>query len=157
MAYSLNSEVASLFRDITFSSTTAVTDTEVDNIIDEVDAEINGLLYDHYEVPITGVESLKIMKMISRYKAGHVVKTILEVNEQTSDKVQELQTNLELKANELIKKIIPTWDPKCCEWIDPVLKLSDATRKAAGPEATSLFSAPDNVSKREIKRGGDNW
>ena len=157
MAYCTNSDVASLFREITFSSDTAVTDTEVDDIITEVDAEINGLLYDHYEVPIVGTESLKIMKMISRYKAGHLVKTILETNEQTSDKVQEIQTNLEKKANELLKKIIPTWDEKCCEWIDPILKLSDATRKATSPDAASLFSAPSNVSGRQITKGGNNW
>lgn len=157
MAYATKSDVASLFRDITFDTDNAVTGTEVTNIITEVEAEINALLYDHYVVPITGIESLKIMKMISRYKAAHVVKTILETNEQTSDKVQDNQTNLEKKANDLLKKIIPTWDEKCCEWIDPVLKLTDATRKGTSPDAASVFSSANNVSKREIKRGGNNW
>lgn len=155
MAYATNSDVASLFRDITFDANTAVTDSEVDSIIEEVEAEINALLYDHYVVPITGTESLKIMKTISRYKAAHVVKTILEANEQYSDKVQEIQTNLEKKAMEMLKKIIPTWDGD--QWVDPILNLSDAVRKQTSPKSGSVFSAPNNVSTRQIKKGGDNW
>ena len=52
MAYSTNAQVASEFKSITFSSSTSVTDTEVDRFIVEADEEINYKIGRVYVVPI---------------------------------------------------------------------------------------------------------
>ena len=157
MAYTTVDKVKSLFRRLeikaatgTPSLDTVVTIEEVDDFILEVDAEIDAKLVDHYTVPITGVESLKIVGKISRMN-----KTILETTGQLSDRSQEVQTNLELKADKMLKETIPMWDSKCCEWIDPILQLSDAVRTAKSPKSGNLFQS--NVRTAVIKRGGDNW
>lgn len=162
MAYTTVDKVKSLFRRLeinaatgTSSLDTVVTTEEVDEFILEVDAEIDAKLSDHYTVPITGVEALKIVGKISRMKVAHMIKTILETTGQLSDRSQEVQTNLELKADKMLKETIPIWDSKCCEWVDPILQLTDATRIAKSPKTGNLFQS--NVRTAVIKRGGDNW
>lgn len=153
--YAAPADVAALFRDIEFDTDTAVTETEINDIIDEVEAEINAKMTRHYVVPVTGVESLKIMKKITRLKSAHMVKTILEAREELSDKVMEVQTNLEKKADAMLDDIIPTWDEKCCEWVDPRYELIDAERKQTSPVSGNLFSS--NTGTSVIKKGGNNW
>jgi len=155
MAYSTVDTVGSLFRDINFDTDTAVTITEVEDMIAEVDAEIDAKLSDHYNVPVTGVESLKILGKISRLKVAHLIKTILESTNEASDRVQDFQTNLEKKADALLNDIIPEWDSKCCEWVDPIIQLPDADRVEKSPKTGNLFQS--NSQAAEIKRGGNNW
>lgn len=153
MAYSTVDTVGSLFRDITFDTDTAVTTAEVELMISEVDAEIDAKLSDHYNVPIVGTESLKILGKISRLKVAHLIKTILESTNENSDRVQDVQTNLEKKADALLNDIIPTY--KNGEWVDPVIQLPDADRVELSPKTGNLFQS--NTRAPEIKRGGDNW
>lgn len=162
MAYTTVDNVKSMFRGISIEPTTddeqtdtAVTTEDVERFIDEVDAEINGLLYEYYETPITGTNALLIVGRISTYKVAHIIKTILESTEQTSDKAAEVQTNLEKKANQLIDQIIPHWDPKCCEWVVARLPLSDAEEKPVTPRTAAVFSSSEHDPV--IKKGGDNW
>ena len=162
MPYTTVEKVKSLFRDIEIEATTGtpandtvVTTEEVDEMISEVDAEIDAKLSDHYEVPITGTESLKIIGKISRLKVAHLIKTILESTAELSDRNQEVQTNLEKKAEKMLMDVIPRWDEKCCEWVDPIMQLTDATRTEKSPKSGNLFKA--NTTTRSIKRGGDNW
>lgn len=65
MAYCTNSDVSSEFKDITFSGTTVITNTEVDGFIAQADAFIDSYLSTKYEVPITGSISLLVLKTIS--------------------------------------------------------------------------------------------
>jgi len=132
-----------------------VTLEDVTRWIDEVDAEINGLLVDYYVVPITGVESLKIIGRISTYKVAHIVKTVLEATTESSDKNQEVQTNLEKKAMKMLDQIIPTFDSKVNRWLDPRLQLQDSTRKQKTPKSGNLFNS--NRGTNTITKGGDNW
>lgn len=155
MAYTTVAKVQSLFRDLDVNVNTAVTTTEVNDMISEVDAEIDGKLVDHYAVPIVGVESLKIIGKISRLKVGHLIKTILESTNQLSDREQEFQTNLEKKADKMLDDIIPTYNSQNNTWIDPILQLQDASAKAKTPKTGNLFQS--NVRAAVIKRGGTNW
>jgi len=162
MAYTTVAKVQSMFRAIEFAAATgseqtetAVTTEDVDEFILEADAEIDSKLVKFYTVPITGTEALKIVGQISKYKVAHVIKTILESDSQTSDHVQEVQTNLEMKANKLLDDIIPHWDAKCCEWVDPAMTLTDAPSKPRSPVTGSVFSSSAHTA--EIKRGGSNW
>ncbi|MCP3684540.1 MAG: hypothetical protein GY861_17885 [bacterium] len=162
MAYTTLAKVKSMFRGITIEAdtgdeqtNTAVTTEDVDDFIAEVDAEINGLLSDYYVTPITGTEALLVIGRIAKYKVAHIIKTILEAREELSDKNQEVQTNLEKKANMMLDQIIPTWDSDCCEWVDPRLQLADAVRKTISPKTGAVFGSSKNVAT--IKKGGDNW
>jgi phage gp36-like protein len=163
MAYTTVDNVKSMFRGIEIEpenvgspeENTAVTTEEVERFIDEVDAEINGLLYDYYDTPITGTNALLIVGRISTYKVAHIIKTILEATNENSDKKADVQTNLEKKANEMIDQIIPHWDQKCCEWIDPRLPLTDASMKAVSPKTAAVFDS--SVHEPVIKKGGNNW
>jgi hypothetical protein len=154
--YTSRANVQSLFRDLEVdAANTVIIESELDDIISEVEAEIDAKLYDFYVVPVTGTESIKILGKIARMKAGHLVKTILEAQEELSDKTQTVQSNLELRADELLNQIIPTWDAKCCEWVDPRMPLTDATRKQVSPVSGSIFNS--NTRTPTIKIGGNNW
>ena len=162
MAYTTLAKVKSMFRSISIEAetgnedtNTVVTSEEVDEFILEADSEINSRLSDYYDTPITGAESLVIIGQISKYKVAHVIKTILEVTNEQSDKNQQVQTNLEKKANELLDNIVPKWDAKCCEWVDPIIQLSDAVRKPLSPRDASIFKSSVHVA--EIKKNGNNW
>jgi len=162
MAYTTVALVKAMFRGIDINPTTgdeqldtAVTTEDVDQFILEADAEINSKLYDYYTTPVTGANALIVLGTISKYKVAHVIKTILEMTNETSDKQQDVQVNLEKKANALLNDIIPMWDNKCCEWVDPVVQLVDAERKIVSPRTGAVFASSKN--KPTIKKGGDNW
>lgn len=159
MAYTTVEQVKSLFRGIKIEATgTALTIPEVEEMIAEVDVEINGKLYDHYVTPISEIDSPQsflLVGKISRMKVAHLIKTVLESTAELSDKNNEEQTNLEMKADKLLNDIIPTWDDKCCVWVDPVIQLPDAERKPTSPKSGAIFNS--NKRMATIKRGGGNW
>jgi len=155
MSYTTVEKVKALFRDISIDTDTAVTISEVEDLIEEVDVEIDSKLSDFYEVPIVGAKSLVLIGKISRLKVAHMVKTILESTAELSDRVNQEQTNLDLKAEKLLNDIIPKWDEKCCEWVDPIIQLPDAVRKPMSPKSGNVFKS--NKAKPEIKRFGRNW
>lgn len=79
MAYCSNGDVSSEFKAIVFSSTTAVTDTEVTTFIVSADALIDSYLASRYETPITGDAALAIVKMISVWLVKSRILPILAV------------------------------------------------------------------------------
>lgn len=162
MAYTTVDKVKAMFRGIRIEpdtgdeqTNTAITEETLLEWIDEVDAEINGFLYDYYQTPITGQNALLIIGRIAKYKVAHIVKTVLEAKDELSDKNQEVQTNLEKKAMMMLDQIIPHWDDKCCEWIDPRINLQDAVMKEVSPKTAGVFSSSSH--NPVIKKGGDNW
>lgn len=155
MAYTTIAKVQSLFRKLDVDANTAVTTTEVNDMIAEVDAEIDGKLVDHYAVPIVDASSLLIVGKISRMKVAHLIKTILESTNQLSDREQEVQTNLEKKADALLLSIIPTYNSQNDTWVDPILQLTGASAKSKTPKTGNLFQS--NTREITVKRGGLNW
>lgn len=88
MAYSTYSDVASLIKWTTFTTTSKVTTTEIGTIISEIDAMIDSALSKRYVVPITDSEDLKIMKYISSRLSAVEVAHILVL--QASGEIPEV-------------------------------------------------------------------
>lgn len=79
MAYCTNTDISSEFKDITFSATTAVTDTEVDDFIDQMSSLIDSFISNRYETPVTGPISLLILKFICILLVKSRILSILSV------------------------------------------------------------------------------
>ena len=162
MAYTTEAKIKGMFRNIqilaatgTEENDTAITLEEVATFISEADAEIDAKLNLYYVTPVTGVESLKILSTISTYKVSHRIKTILELVQPVSDKEQQVQTNLEMKASALLEDVIPHYDAQYKVWKPAVAKLPDAVEKEYAPSTGSIFSSAVNVPI--FTKGGDNW
>lgn len=75
--YADKDDIESEFKNITFSSDFAVTDTEVAAFIAQEEALINATISNRYTTPITGSEALEVMKGITiAYVAYRVAKII---------------------------------------------------------------------------------
>lgn len=84
MAYATYTDVASEFKDITFSSTTKVTDSEVTEFISQAEAHINGVVSKRYTVPVVLASapiSFAVLKQISIYMVADRVREILQVKQ----------------------------------------------------------------------------
>lgn len=79
MAYATVTQVASEFKGITFSASTAVTDTEVSSFIEQADAMINGYVSARYDTPVSGSASLAILQMICIWLVKSRILSILSV------------------------------------------------------------------------------
>lgn len=79
MAYCTYTEVSSEFKDITFSASTAVTDTEVSDFIDQSSSLIEGIIASKYQVPVVGNMSLLVLKMICIWIVKARILSILSV------------------------------------------------------------------------------
>lgn len=160
MAYTTVVLVQSMFRKLSIGAGTVITSTEVDQFILEADAEIDAKLTRYYEVPVTGAESLKIVGTISRNKVAHLIKTILEVDSQKSELQQDVQTNLEKKAEALLQDLLPQFNARADRWEEPIMPLPDATTKPTAPGTANQWNSHtlnDDTKKPQFKKGGLNW
>lgn len=80
-SYATNAHVASEFKDITFSGTTKVTSTEVDDFIDQAEAEINARVGKKYEVPLTNASDILIARQIVVWMVSDRVRKIIQVKD----------------------------------------------------------------------------
>lgn len=77
MPYAVFGDIESEFKNITFDTNSALTDTEVTGFISQEEAVINATISNRYETPITGTEALKVIKSISiAYVAYRVAKIL---------------------------------------------------------------------------------
>lgn len=83
MAYATVGDIQSEFREISFDddSGDAISEAEVTEFIDQEEAIINATISNRYEVPVTGAESLKILKMISIAYVAYRVAKILNLKD----------------------------------------------------------------------------
>lgn len=86
MAYSTKDQVQSEFKNVSFDANTAVTDTEVTDLITQTDAEIDARLSVRYVTPITGNVSLLLLRTISIFITAARVSKIIEVKTGESDR-----------------------------------------------------------------------
>ena len=122
MAYSTYAEIQADFKDVTFTSTTLVKDTEVTQFIVEADSLIDSYVGKRYEVPITGTSSLSLMKLYSRTLVAERVRGILEVKQQTAQATnQNVRSGLSTK--DILKLLSDIRDEKT-DLVDATL-LSD--------------------------------
>jgi phage gp36-like protein len=106
MAYCTDTDISSEFKDITFSASTTITDTEVDGYIDQASSLIDSYLIAKYQVPITGSASLLFMKMICIWLVKSRILSILSVKTPL-DKTKQDPDGQKLydQAIELLKKL----------------------------------------------------
>jgi len=156
MAYTTETRVKAWFRDLEIdAANTDVTTAALAEWIEEVEAEIDAKLSNYYVTPITGTESLKIVRKISTMKVAHIIKTVLEVTEQVSDNKQEVQTNLDKKADKMIEDLLPKWNKDADRFDEPVMPLPDATRINVSPVGGSVMAS--STHDPTIEKGGNNW
>jgi len=78
MAYCVNTDVTAMFPGMTFSASgTKITTGQIDTWIVEFSAIIDGQIVGVYVVPVTGTESLKVLKEICRHYVAAQVMDIL--------------------------------------------------------------------------------
>jgi len=66
MAYATRANIESEFKNVVFSATTLVTITEVDEAIAETDLVIDSFLSRRYVVPVTGINTLILVRGYSK-------------------------------------------------------------------------------------------
>lgn len=150
MAYTTYTRVASEFKDITFSSTSSVTDTEVGTFIGEIDEYIDARIGGKYSTPIsdtTSPKSYKILTMISTAIVAEKVRRILEVKDTPSAEASQDGFRPVLSANEAKKMIEQIRKGE--------LILSDATLLSGGDGFKSYNY--DNDIEFEFDVTKDNW
>lgn len=84
--YSSIDKVAAEFKQITFNSTSFVTDTDVTRYIEESDALINVYIQKRYTLPIpdTATEALKLLSLYSTLLVAERIRKILETKQATN-------------------------------------------------------------------------
>lgn len=148
MAYSTLAEIQSEFKNTTFSSTTNVTDSDVNSFILQADALINSYVSKRYQLPIdTGSEGFQFLKMLSCGIVAERVRAILEVKQATNkDGNQNPRRPLDMKnIMDMLKDIASGKAPLVgCDLV--------------GSSGTGLYSENDaNMVEPEFKKGSTQW
>jgi hypothetical protein len=142
MAYSLNTDVTNEFKTIDTSG--LVTTTKIDGWIAQADAYIDSRIGLVYEVPVTGVSSLLILKQISIWLVAQRIADIMETKSIVPKGNQLIPKNLERKAEKKIQMIV-----------DRELLLSDATLASSHNGVKSYTN--DNPVTRTFDVTKDQW
>lgn len=134
-SYADTAAVTSEFKDITFSATTKVTDTEVDQFIDEVEAEINMILSTRYVTPVTSTEGIKILRRCTVILTKQIINNIFRVKTGNDKVNQELPTGGgPARCRKMLEKLA-----------DGTLTLPGATLVSAGSGLTD-YNSNNNVT-----------
>ena len=145
MAYSTVANVESEFKDIDFSASTTITDTEVTAFISEADALIDATIDNRYVVPVTGAASLLILKTISIWLVKARILSILSVKT-PQDKTKQDPDGPTLRKDAL----------KMLEMISKgQLTLVDATLVDTEGGMTSYLM--DATIQKQFKTNRDQW
>lgn len=108
MSYATIVNIQDEFRDITFDTSTDITSVRVQEFLDQADAEINLMLGSRYETPITGVESLKIVKRIEIAIVAARVASILDLKGKSQNSIIKQEFNkkdYEKESRELLDRL----------------------------------------------------
>ena len=143
MAYSTNANVATEFKNLTYSSN-GITSAEVDGFIEEADAFIDGIVGRKYVTPITGANSLLIIKTISIQIVVARVKKILAVKTGIPETDQDSSDNMFGMAKTKLDDIA-----------EGCLVLKDAAlyRASDGVDSFAVSDDLEHIFKRDI----DQW
>ena len=143
MAYSLNTDVIDEFKSID-TTNGKITTAKIDGWITQADAYINGRIGLIVEVPVTGSESLSILKEISIGLVAQRVAYVLETKAITPKGDQYIPKNLIEMAEKRLQMIV-----------DRELLLSDATQKTTHQGVKSYSN--DNTVTRVFDQAIDQW
>lgn len=144
MAYSLEADIQSEFKDIDFADADSkVTSAEVTAFITQADAFIDSKVGLRYDTPVTGVESLKILKTISIWLVADRVSKVLRIKSNVPE-TETAEKSLRDMALEMLEDISKG-----------LLLLSDATLKSSGSGFSSYANTED--LSYTFKKGESQW
>jgi len=153
--------VKSLFRRLKIAddtgvekTNTVVTTEEVNEFIDETESMVKARLAICYTGSY-GSESTTIIGTIVKYKVAQVIKGIMELTTQTSDrKTQDMTANWGKMADDMLDKICPEQECGTCK-IKPTMPLPDTSITSEPPEGANLFNSSSNTST--FSKSKANW
>lgn len=152
MSYCTPEKVKSMFRCLDDVTDPAVTDAEIQELIDENCAAINGCLGELYQLPITAVdnpESFLILQKLCKLKTAATLDDILNSYGEADKK-----PTFGKQAHELLEKICPP-KKKGCKRCEPTMKLPDAQFLGANRSGDTI--AVQATSGRIFQKGVDTW
>jgi hypothetical protein len=144
MSYATADQITGEFADVTFSTTTKVTTTDITRFLAEADAEINTRLSSRYAVPITGTEALVLMGMIETWLVKHRVANIMAVKIPVTKAAQGGETDLRQQALDMLQAMV-----------EGKMSLSDAPLASSSAGVKSY--AADNDLEHTFQRGENQW
>lgn len=155
-------EVKSLFRRLKIepetgdeTTNTVLTTEEVEQFISENEAMIKARLSTCYDTTNIGTESLKILNMVTKYFVADIIRGILELTTNNSErKTQDLGPSWAMKAKKMLEKICP--EVNCGECRErPTMPLPDTPLLDLPPAGQALFSSSENTP--QFTKSGINW
>lgn len=145
MAYAVNADVINEFKALVTSGGAAITTTKIDEWITQAEGLINGMISNKYVTPVTGTESVKILKMITIWLVADRIKEILKVKNVNEDVDQGVKDgSLYKRALDMLKDISKG-----------TLPLTDATLLSSQDGLRSY--AADVGLEYTFKRNTDQW
>lgn len=144
MAYCINTDVQNEFKSLPVGATGILTTDKIDGFIAQADAYIDGRLSTVYQTPITGSNSLLIVKQISIDLVAQRIAHIMEVKGITPKGDQYIPKNLGEKAENRLDMIV-----------EKKILLSDATEVSTTGGVSSYTS--ENCVTRSFKQGEVQW
>jgi len=156
MAYTDLTQVQSLFRNVTFSTESAVTSADVSQFITDAETFINARLKNYYDIDNIGPESEVMLATVAKYKVASIIKEVLELTSSNSSNINQRVTgSWDMIANKMLDEIAPPIDNcKGC-FPRPVTPLPDTDLISVRPQKATLF-AGSNATKTFTK-SGNNW
>ena len=148
MAYVTSAEIASEFKNLSFGTNNAVTSDEVDEFISQEEGVINLVISNRYEVPVTGAESVKILKRITSAFVAYRVAKILDLK-------KDVPIPEKLVAQDLSDGAFYLTAKKQLDNIrDGKIVLQDAEAKSLGQgvESYNKTNVVDSIWKRDTKQ-----
>jgi len=111
MAYATMSDLTADFKEVTFDSTTAITDTDAQGFLDRSSEIIDGYIANKYEVPVvTGTKGMALLKEICLWLAKSKIMEELKIGAgpkgERSESVKTIETRAYKALDELKKGIM---------------------------------------------------
>lgn len=104
--YTTAAEVEAEFKDITFTATTNVKNTDVDGFINEFDAVIDSFVSTRYVTPVSNLtQGFTLLKALCRALTANRIKAILEAVKQSGTKEIFQTVRSGFTTNEVMKML----------------------------------------------------
>jgi len=148
--YSSTGDVQALVKWCTFSATSKITLTEVENYINDADVYIDSLLERIYVVPITNISDREILKYISARFAASEIAQVLTLQ----------------ASGSIIPPVVTKWESQAKLRLESILDFtvdlpnSSALDSTRGIWSYTACGDADNdfaVTDALWKMNGDNW
>lgn len=146
MSYSELSDIEGEFKQISFEeSDSAVTIGQVEEFIEQADAEIDSTISVRYETPVTaGASALALLRQCSIWLVARRVKDVLEVKNVRTEVDQDVKTDTRTMALSILKRIA-----------NGEMNLVGATNATTDAGVSSGVTA--NNVERVFKKDTESW